>query len=194
MIQGIGLVLIAILAENMVLVKCLGVDEGIAPMRTEEDAWHMGVAQTMVMVLTALLCWLANTLILEYFGLEHFRLLAYALAVPTAIGMIRKTLHSMFPVLYRHLNEYLSRSLSNCAVLGVAYIITQRNYSLPQTLLYAAASGVGVLIVLVIFTGMQDQASFDNCPKLFRGMPITLITAGLMALALMGFYGLNVTA
>ena len=96
-------------------------------------------------------------------------------------------------MLYRHLNEDLSQAVYNCAVLGVAFIITLRNYSLPQTLLYALASGVGILGVLVIFTGMQDQASFDNCPKVFRGLPIQLITAGLMALALMGFYGLNVT-
>ena len=159
---------------------------------TEDSAWHIGVSILLVMVVTALLSWLINTYVLRFFGIEHFRVLAYTLAVLMSVGLLRQVLRLFFPVLHRHLNEYLSQTVYNCAVLGVAFIITLRNYSLGQTLLYALASGVGILGVLVIFTGMQDQASFDNCPKIFRGLPIQLITAGLMALALMGFYGLNV--
>ena len=124
--------------------------------------------------------------------LPKSNVLAYTLAVLLAVALLRQGLRMFFPVVYRNLNEYLSQTVSNCAVLGVAFIITLRNYTLWQTLVYSFASGVGILVVLVIFTGMQDQASFDNCPKVFRGLPIQLITAGLMALALMGFYGLNV--
>ena len=98
----------------------------------------------------------------------------------------------VFPALSRQVNECLSETVYNCAVLGVALIVALRNYNLLQSVLYAFFGGVGVLIVLVIFTGLQDQASFDKCPKVFRGLPIQLITAGLMALALMGFAGLNV--
>ena len=192
MLQVIGLVLIAILAENMVLVRCLGMDWPKRKDMTEDRAWHIGVSITLVMVVTALISWLVNVCILRFFGVEHFRVLAYTLSVLMAVGLLRQLLRLFFPVLYRHLNEDLSQTVYNCAVLGVAFIITLRNYSLPQTLLYALASGVGILGVLVIFTGMQDQASFDNCPKVFRGLPIQLITAGLMSLALMGFYGLNV--
>lgn len=192
MLQVIGLVLIAILAENMVLVRCLGMDWPKRKDMTEDRAWHIGVSITLVMVVTALISWLVNVCILRFLGVEHFRVLAYTLSVLMAVGLLRQLLRLFFPVLYRHLNEDLSQTVYNCAVLGVAFIITLRNYSLPQTLLYALASGVGILGVLVIFTGMQDQASFDNCPKVFRGLPIQLITAGLMALALMGFYGLNV--
>lgn len=193
MLQVIGLVLIAILAENMVLVRCLGMDWPKREGMTEDSAWHIGVSITLVMVVTALISWLVNVCILRFFGVEHFRVLAYTLAVLLAAGLLRQVLRLFFPVLYRHLNKDLSHAIYNCAVLGVAFIITLRNYSLLQTLLYALASGVGILGVLVIFTGMQDQASFDNCPKVFRGLPIQMITAGLMALALMGFYGLNVT-
>lgn len=193
MIQVIGLVLIAIFSENMVLARCLGMDWPKRKDMTEDSAWHIGVSITLVMVVTALISWLMNVWVLRFFGVEQFRVLAYTLAVLLAVALLRQVLRLFFPVLYRHLDEYLSQTVYNCAVLGVAFIITLRNYSLPQTLLYALASGVGVLGVLVIFTGMQDQASFDNCPKVFRGLPIQLITAGLMALALMGFYGLNVT-
>jgi len=193
MIQVIGLVLIAILAENMVLVRCLGMGWPKQTIMTEAGAWRMGVSITLVMVVTALLSWLANTFVLKFFAIEHLRILTYVLLVLGSMELVRQVLRLFFPVLYRNLNEYLSYVVYNCAVLGVAFIITLRSYSLGQTLLYALASGVGVLGVLVIFTGMQDQASFDNCPKVFRGLPIQMITAGLMALALMGFYGLNVT-
>lgn len=193
MIEVIGLVLIAILAENMVLVKCMGLGWPKRTIMTEDGAWHMGVSLTLVMVITALVSWLINTYVLRYFGLEYLRILVYALLVPAVIGLLKLVLRAFFPVLYRHLKDYLSETVSNCAVLGVAFLITMRNYTLPQTLLYALASGVGTLGVLVIFTGMQEQASFDNCPKFFRGYPIGLLTAGLMAMALMGFYGLHVT-
>lgn len=192
MIQVIGLVLIAILAENMVLVRCLGMGWPKQTIMTEKSAWRMGVSITLVMVVTALLSWLVNTFVLRFFAIEYLRILTYTLVVLGAVELVRQGLRLFFPVLYRHLNEYLSHAVYNCAVLGVAFIITLRSFSLPQTLLYALASGVGILGVLVIFTGMQDQASFDNCPKVFRGLPIQLLTAGLMALALMGFYGLNV--
>ena len=193
MIQIIGLVLIAILAENMVLVRCLGMGWPGKGTLTEEGAWRMGASITLVMVVTALLSWLVNTLVLKFFGIEHLRILVYVLLVLGSVALVRQGLRLFFPVLYRNLNEYLSHVVDNCAVLGVAFIITLRSYSFIQALLYALASGVGILGVLVIFTGMQDQASFDNCPKVFRGLPIQMITAGLMALALMGFYGLNVT-
>jgi len=192
MIQTIGLVLIAILAENMVLVRCLGMDWPGKSALTEETAWRTGVSITLVMVVTALLSWLVNTFVLRFFAIEYLRILTYVLLVLGSVELVRQGLRLFFPVLHRNLNEYLSHVVYNCAVLGVAFIITLRSYSLAQTLLYALASGVGILGVLVIFTGMQDQASFDNCPNVFRGLPIQMITAGLMALALMGFYGLNV--
>lgn len=192
MIQTIGLVLIALLAENMVLVRCLGMDWPKRTEMTEDSAWHIGVSLTLVMIVTALLSWLVNTYVLRFFNVEHLRIVVYALITFGASVLLKWLLRLFVPVLYRHLDAYLSQTVYNCAVLGVAFIITLRNYSLPQTLLYSAASGVGILLILVVFTGMQDQASFDNCPKMFRGMPIQMITAGLMALALMGFYGLNV--
>ena len=192
MIQVIGLVLIAILAENMVLVRCLGMGWPQKSAMTEASAWRMGVSITLAMVVTALISWLVNTCVLRFFAVEHLRVLLYALIVLGSAELVRQGLRLFIPVLHQNLDEYLSQVVYNCSVLGVAFIITLRNYSLGQTLLYALASGVGVLGVLVIFTGMQDQASFDNCPKVFRGLPIQMITAGLMALALMGFYGLNV--
>lgn len=192
MIQVIGLVLIAILAENMVLVRCFGMGWSKRSIMTEDGAWHMGVSITLVMVVTALLSWLLNTFVLRFFAVEHLRVLTYTLVVLGAVELVRHGLRLFFPVLHRHLDEYLPHTVYSCAVMGVAFVITLRNYSLPQALLYALASGVGILGVLVIFTGMRDQASFDNCPKVFRGLPIQIITAGLMALALMGFYGLNI--
>lgn len=191
MMEVIGLVLTAMLSENMVLVRCTGLSWPTDESGSETGAWHMGVSVTLVMVAAALVSWLTNTYILRYFGLDHFRLLVYSLVVPLVVAGLKCIFKLFFPVLYRHLSGYLSQTVSNCAVLSVSFFITLRNYSLPMTLLYAFASGVGILIVQVIFAGMQDQASFDNCPARFRGYPIRLLTIGLMAMALMGFYGLH---
>ena len=192
MIQMIGLVLIAVLAENLVLIRPMGMGWPKNTIMSEKDAWRMGYSLTLVMTGTALITWLLNTFVLRYFALEYLRLLVYTLAVLGVVHLLRLLLARVFPALSGQLDACLSETVYNCAVLGVALLITLRNYNLWQSLLYAFAGGVGVLIVLVIFAGLQDQASFDKCPKFFRGLPIQLITAGLMALALMGFAGLNV--
>ncbi len=192
MIQAIGLVLIAVLAENMALVRCMGMGWPQTATSSEGAAWRMGISITMVMVVNTMAAWVVNRFILDFFGLGYLRLLAYALLVPGVIWLLRWLLSTFFPGAYGCVKEYLSYSLYNCSVMGAAYIVTTRNYTFGQSFLYALASGVGVLLVLVIFTGMQDQASFERCPKWFRGFPIELITAGLMGLALMGFYGLHV--
>lgn len=193
MLEVIGLMLTAILAENMVLVRCMGLSWPADGSGTEDEAWHMGVSVTLVMVTAALVSWLVNTYILRFFDVEQFRLLAYALIVPLAVSVLRWMLRMFFPALSRLLSGYLSRTVYNCAVLSVSFFITLRNYSLPLTLLYALGSGLGILAVQVIFAGLQEQASFDNCPAGFRGIPIRLLTVGLMAMALMGFYGIHVT-
>lgn len=192
MIQAIALVLIAVLAENMVLVRCMGMGWPKSATSSVVAALRMGVSITLVMVVNAMAAWLINRFILDFFGLGYLRLLVYALLVPSVIWLLRWLLGTFFPGLYGYVCDYLSYSLYNCSVMGAAYIITMRNYTFGQTFLYSLASGMGVLLVLVIFTGMQDQASFERCPKWFRGFPIELITAGLMGLALMGFYGLHV--
>ena len=192
MIQMIGLVLIAVRAENLVLIRPMGMGWPKNTIMSEKDAWRMGCSLTLVMTVTALTTWLLNTFVLRYFALEYLRVLVYALTVLGVIRLLRLLLERVFPALSRQVDECLSETVYNCAVLGVALIVTLRSYSLIQSVLYAFFGGVGVLLVLAIFAGLQDQASFDKCPGLFRGLPIQLITAGLMALALMGFAGLNV--
>lgn len=192
MIQMIGLVLIAVLAENLVLIQPIGMGWPKDTIMGQKQALRMGCSLTLVMTATSLTTWLLNTLVLRYFGLEHLRVLVYVLAVLGVVRLLRFVLARVFPALSRQLDESLSETVFNCAVLGVALIGTLRSYNLLQSVVHAFAGGIGVLIVLVNLAGLQDQASFDKCPKLFRGLPIQLITAGLMALALMGFVGLNV--
>ena len=147
MIQMIGLVLIAVLAENLVLIRPLGMGWPKDTIMQDKDAWRMGAALTVVMTLTALLTWLLNTLVLRYFAVEYLRILTYTLAVLAVVYSLRLLLKKVFPVLSHHLDECLPETLCNCAVLGVALIVTLRNYSLWQSVLYAFAAGVGVLVV-----------------------------------------------
>lgn len=192
MLEAIGLILIAVLAENMVLVRCMGFSFSSGQELTQRTVRRTGLALILVMVTSALLSWLFNTYVLRFFAVEYLRTLVFTLLMLAAAALVRRLLRLFFPALYRYLEGALSQTVYNCAVLGVALVSAQRGYTLGQTLLYAFASGVGVLLVLGIYTGMQEQAEFDSCPETFRRYPILLITAGLMALALMGFYGLNV--
>lgn len=192
MLEVIGLVLTAILTENMVLVRCFGLSGPKQSVTSQDGAVHMGVALTMVMVSAALASWWANTYILRAFQVEYYRLMVYALAVPAVVWLWKQVLRLFFPVLYRHLNDYLTETVSNCAVLAVAFLITNRSYSLGQTLLYSLASGIGVLLILVSFANIREQTGQASHPESLRDLPIGLITMGLMAMALMGFYGLHV--
>ena len=192
MLEVIGLVLIAVLAENLALVRCMGIHVSSREELTQRGVRRAGAALILVMVTAALLTWLANTYLLRFFGAEHLRTLVFTLLVLAAIRLVRWVLRAFFPALARYLAEALSETVFNAAVLGVCLVSALRGYTLWQTLLYALAGGAGVVLVLGIYTGMQEQAEFESCPPRFRGYPILLITAGLMALALMGFYGLNV--
>ena len=192
MLEVIGLVLIAVLAENMVLVRCMGISVPERPELTQRGVRRIGTALILVMVTSAFLSWLFNVYVLRFFGIEQFRTLAFTLLMLASVALVKLVLRTFFPALFRHLERALSDTVFNCAVLGVALICALRSYTLWQALIYALASGLGVMLVLGIYVGMQEQADFDSCPEKFRTYPILLITAGLMALALMGFYGLNV--
>ena len=113
MVEVIGLVLTAVLAENMVLVRCLDLNWAASREQTEDEAWHMGISLTMVMVATALVSWLVNTYVLRYFAVGQFRLVAYTLMVLLSVVGLRGLLRLFFPVLARHLSGYLSRTVAS---------------------------------------------------------------------------------
>ena len=183
--------LAALLSENFVMVSCMGVGDRTRSFSEPLDAIRTGYCLTAVMVLGALLSWLTDHLVLIRFGWEHFRLMAFSLLIPAIVEGLRWFIRTCLPELSRRMDGNLAAIPSNCAALGSALLISQRSMSLPAGLVFALFGGVGAALALVAFASLQSSVDLERCPRPFRGIPIKLITAGLMAMALVGFYGLN---
>jgi len=190
-LELMGVAFAALLSENFILVNCLGLGTRVQALRDPTDALRTGHCLTWVMVLSTLTAWLVNYYILERFGWQHFRLMVYALLIPTLVTLLRLLLRGFLPELSRRVDENMAAISSNCAALGTALLITQRSYSLGNALIYALCAGLGATVALASFASLREDIRFDRCPRCFRGIPIQLITAGLMAMSLVGFYGLH---
>lgn len=185
-----GVALAALLSENFILVNCLGIGTRTQAFDHPLDAGRTGAALTAVMTLTALVTWVADQL-LYHFALDYYQTLVFALVGPAAVWALRSFLRACVPELFRRLDENLSAATSNCAAMGAALIISQRGYNLAAALLFGLFGGLGATVALMSFAGLRRDLYVDSCPQSFRGLPLELITAGLMALSLVGFYGLH---
>lgn len=185
-----GVALAALLSENLVLVTCMGIGTHRQSFYEPMEAIRTGSCLTVVMVLGTLCAWLMNFLILRRFGLACFQVLAFSLLIPLLVAALRKFLQLFIPELSRRLDENLASIATNCAALGTALLITQRSYSLGSALIFALCGGIGTTLALASFASLQKEVDLERCPRAFRGVPIQLITAGLMAMALVGYYGL----
>ena len=182
--------LAALLSENMVLVSCMGIGTHEKSFQEPREAIRTGCCLTVVMILGALGAWLLNYLVLLRYGLTHFQVLAFALLVPGLVAALRKFLRACVPELSRRADDNLASISTNCAALGTALLVSQRSYSLTSALVFALCGGVGATLALASFASLQKEVDLNRCPRSFRGVPIQLITAGLMAMALVGYYGL----
>ena len=185
-----GVALAALLSENLVLVSCMGIGTHEKSFQDPREAIRTGLCLTLVMVLGALGAWLLNFLILLRFNLAYFQVLAFALLIPGLVAGVRKLFQACIPELSRRVDGNLSSISTNCAALGSALLISQRSYGLDSALIFALCGGIGTTLALASFASLQKEVDLNRCPKAFRGVPIQLITAGLMAMALLGYYGL----
>lgn len=176
-----GVALAALLSENFVLVSCMGIGTRTEAFRDPMDAVRTGYCLTAVMVLGALCAWLIDFFLLGRFGWQHYRLLVLALLIPGLVAGLRKFLKVCIPELSRRIDGQLKSVATNCAALGSALLISQRSYSLPAALIFALCGGIGATVALASFAGLQNEVDLESCPRSFRGIPIQLITAGLMA-------------
>ena len=186
-----GVALAALLSENLVFVTCMGIGTRRRSFVDPVDALRTGYCLTVVMVLGALLSWLADFLLLERFGWQHFRLLFLSLLIPGLVAGLRAFIRTCLPELSRRMDGNLASISTNCAALGTVLLISQRSYSLGSALVFALFGGLGATLALASFASLQQEVDLERCPKCFRGLPIMLLTAGLMAMSLVGFYGLH---
>ena len=182
--------LAALLSENFVLVSCMGIGTHRESFQEPREAIRTGLCLTLVMLLGALSSWLLNFLLLVRFNLAYFQVLAFSLLIPGLVAGVRGFFRACIPELSRRLDGNLASISTNCAALGSALLISQRSYDLPSALIFALCGGVGATLALACFASLQKEVDLNRCPRAFRGVPIQLITAGLMAMALVGYYGL----
>ena len=190
-VELIGVALLAMLSDNFLLVNCMATGTRVRSFLEPVDALRSGYCLTTVMVLGAASSWLIDHLILSQFGWQHFRLLVFALLIPAIIGALRYLIRTYIPELSRRMDENLKAVGTNCAALGSALLISQRSLGFWAGLVFALCGGIGATVALASFASLQHEVDLESCPRCFRGLPIQLITAGLMAMTLVGFYGLN---
>ena len=152
----------------------------------------MGIAVTFVMGLASAITWLVNEFILVKFDLLYMQTVAFILVIAALVQFIEMFLQKSMPSLYTALGIYLPLITTNCAVLGVALLNIQNNYNFIESVVYGITGGLGFLLAIVLFASVRERNVFSEPPKSFEGFPIALVTAGLMALAFMGFSGLSV--
>ena len=188
----LGIILSAILTENFILVKFYGICPFMGVSKKMDTAAGMGMAVIFVMGLASAICYVINELVLMPLNLGYLQTLAYILVIAALVQFVEMFLKKAMPSLYSALGIYLPLITTNCAVLGVVLLNTQNNYNFIESLVYGVAGGVGFLMAIVLFASIREKLRFAEYPKSFEGFPIALVTAGLLALAFMGFSGMKI--
>ncbi|MDX1381497.1 MAG: electron transport complex subunit RsxA [Xanthomonadales bacterium] len=179
-----------VLANNFVLVRFLGLCPFMGVSGKLEGAIGMAVATLFVLTLSSVSSYLLSTYLLRPLGLEYLSTLGFILVIATVVQLTEMVMRKTSPLLYRILGIFLPLITTNCAVLGVALLNVQQQHDLLQSALYGFGAAAGFGLVLVTFAAMRERLAHADVPLHFRGAPIALVTAGLMALAFMGFTGL----
>ena len=182
----------AVLVNNFIFAQFLGICPFMGVSKKVDTAAGMGMAVIFVMGLASAMCWLINEFLLMPLGLGYLQTLAYILVIASLVQFVEMFLKKGMPSLYSALGIYLPLITTNCAVLGAVLINTQNNYNFIESVVYGVTGGVGFLIAIVLFASIREKLRFAEYPKAFEGFPIALVTAGLLALAFMGFSGMKI--
>ena len=179
-----------ILVNNFVLVKFLGLCPFMGVSKKMDTAIGMGFATTFVLTLASITSYLINSYLLIPLELEYLRTIAFIVTIAAVVGFTELVVNKTSPVMHQSLGVFLPLITTNCAVLGVALLNVGASNSFLQSAVYGFGAAVGFSFVLVLFSGIRERIESADVPKIFQGVPIALITAGLMSMAFMGFIGL----
>ena len=179
----------AIFVNNVVLAQFLGICPFLGVSSKVETSLGMGAAVTFVMALSSLVTWLIQTYVLVPLGIEYMQTIVFILVIAALVQMVEIVLKKVSPSLYQALGIFLPLITTNCAVLGIAIQMIQKEYTLLQGVVFNVSTALGFGLALVIFAGLRERIEFEEAPKAFQGVPIALITASILAMAFMGFMG-----
>lgn len=181
----------AIFVNNIVLSQFLGICPFLGVSRKVDTALGMGAAVAFVLTLATIVTYLVQVYVLNPFGLQYLQTLAFILVIAALVQMAEIILKKVSPALYQALGIFLPLITTNCAVLGVAILVIQKDFSLLESVVYAFSTALGFALALTVFAGIREQLAYTHVPKGMQGMAIVLVTAGLLSLAFMGFSGVD---
>ena len=181
----------AVFVNNVVLSQFLGICPFLGVSKKVETAMGMGAAVTFALALSTMVTFLIQKYVLDSFGLGFMQTITFILVIAALVQMVEIILKKVSPALYQALGVFLPLITTNCCVLGVAILVIQKDYNLLESVVYAISTALGFALALIIFAGIREQIAMTNVPKGMQGTPIALVTAGLLAMAFMGFSGIG---
>ena len=181
----------AIFVNNIVLSQFLGICPFLGVSKKVDTAMGMGAAVAFVLTLATIVTFLLQQFVLVPLHIEYLQTLSFILVIASLVQMVEIILKKISPPLYQALGIFLPLITTNCAVLGVAILVIQKQFSLIESVVYAFSTAIGFALALIVFAGLREQLALTNVPKGMHGMSIVLITAGLLSLAFMGFSGVD---
>ncbi len=188
--EYIIIIIAAVFVNNIVLAQFLGVCPFLGVSGKVGTAAGMSMAVLFVMTLATIVTWLIQSYVLNPLGLAFLQTITFILIIASLVQMVEIILKKVSPSLYQALGIFLPLITTNCAVLGVAILVVQKDYDLLQGVVFAIANAIGFGLALLIFAGIREHLELMDVPRKMRGVPIALLTAGILALAFMGFAGL----
>ena len=186
----IAIILTAALVNNYVLAQFLGICPFLGVSKKLNSSVGMGAAVTFVMAIASVVAWLIQTYILVPLDIVYMQTIVFILVIASLVQMVEIILKKLSPSLYQALGIFLPLITTNCAVLGVAILMIQKEFSLLQSVVYSVSTALGFALALVLFAGIRERLEFEDVPAAVKGVPIALISAGILAMAFMGFTGL----
>ena len=181
----------AIFVNNIVLSQFLGICPFLGVSKKIDTAIGMGGAIAFVLTLATIITWLVQKFVLDPFDLQYLQTLAFILVIAALVQMVEIILKKVSPALYQALGIFLPLITTNCAVLGVAILVIQKDFNLLESVVYSFSTALGFALELIVFAGIREQQALVRIPKGMQGMAIVLVTASLLSLAFMGFSGVD---
>ncbi len=189
--EYIGIIIVAIFVNNVVLSQFLGICPFLGVSKKVDTAIGMGLAVTFVLTIATIVTFLLQKGILEPFNLQYLQTITFILVIAALVQMVEIILKKISPALYQALGVFLPLITTNCVILGVALLVIQKDFSLIESVVYAIATAIGYAMALIIFSSIREQLALTKVPNSIQGIPVALITAGIIAMAFMGFSGID---
>ena len=182
----------AIFIENVIFSKFLGICPFLGVSKKTDTAVGMGMAVTFVMAISSALTYLAQTYILVPLHIEYLQTITFILIIAALVQLVEMAIQKLSPPLYEALGIYLPLITTNCAVLGAAILNIQNGYNLIMSVVYGASVAIGFTVAIVLFSGVRERLENASIPSFMKGTPIALVSAGLIAMAFLGFSNLSI--